>query len=259
MNDTDAPSDAAVTSRTQRKREALDLQNLGQRLLELNPGDLATVPVPPELDEALLAQIGEKVALVHAAADECDTDYGLPTMQSDAFLEERVYYTSHFLSKRDRAYLCDLSERLGLVLRKLPHEVPGFGLCHGDLVLSNLRLTEEGTITLLDFGSAMKTWRALELAVVYWSLGHRCRDDRGPLWKALLQGYESVRPLPEAFSEHLAVMLIVRQISFLGGNCATLPLRLGTEPFESGFIEREMTKLRNLVEESGILTEFTSR
>ena len=53
MNDTDAPSDAAVTSRTQRKREALDLQNLGQRLLELDPGDLATVPVPPELDEAI--------------------------------------------------------------------------------------------------------------------------------------------------------------------------------------------------------------
>ena len=53
MNDTDEPSDAAVTSRTQRKREALDLQNLGQRLVELDPGDLATVPVPPELEDAI--------------------------------------------------------------------------------------------------------------------------------------------------------------------------------------------------------------
>lgn len=53
MNDNDAPSDAAVTSRTQRKREALDLQNLGQRLVELDPGDLATVPIPPELAEAI--------------------------------------------------------------------------------------------------------------------------------------------------------------------------------------------------------------
>jgi Ser/Thr protein kinase RdoA (MazF antagonist) len=99
----------------------------------------------------------------------------------------------------------------------------------------------------------MKTWRALELAIVYWSLGNRYRDGREHLWKAFLQGYASIRPLPEAFSERLAVMLILRQISFLGGNCATLPLRLGTEPFESDFIEKEMRRLRNLVEESGIL------
>jgi ribosome-associated protein len=53
MNDTDEPSDDAVTSRTQRKREALDLQKIGQRLVDLDPGDLATVPTTPELDEAI--------------------------------------------------------------------------------------------------------------------------------------------------------------------------------------------------------------
>ncbi len=53
MNDPDEPSDAAVTSRTQRKREALNLQNLGQRLVELDTGDLATVPLTPELAEAI--------------------------------------------------------------------------------------------------------------------------------------------------------------------------------------------------------------
>lgn len=213
----------------------------------------APPPLPSQLDEALLTQIGEKVALVHAAADEFDTDFGLPAMQSDTFLKERVYYTSHFLSKQDSAYLCDLSERLGLILQRLPHRKPDFGLCHADLVLSNLRLTNEGTITLFDFGSAMKTWRAFELAIVYWSLGNRYRDGRDHLWKGFLQGYGSIRPLPEALSEHLAVMLILRQISFLGGNCATLPLRLGTEPLESDFLEKGMVQLRVLVEESGIL------
>jgi hypothetical protein len=49
-------------------------------------------------------------------------------------------------------------------------------------------------------------------------------------------------------------MLVFRQISFLGGNCATLPLRLGTEPLESGFMEEQMERLRRFVEESGILT-----
>ena len=53
MNDPEQPADDVVTSRTQRKREALDLQKTGQRLLDLDPGDLATVPLPPEMVEAI--------------------------------------------------------------------------------------------------------------------------------------------------------------------------------------------------------------
>ena len=49
-------------------------------------------------------------------------------------------------------------------------------------------------------------------------------------------------------------MLMLRQLGYMGGNCATLPLRLGTEPFESGFIETEMRGLERLVNESGIKT-----
>ncbi len=212
----------------------------------------APPPLPSQLDEALLTQIGETVALVHAAADEFDTDFGVPAIACDAFLKERVYYTSHFLSEQDTAYLCDVSRTLGLILQQLPDKTPDFGLCHGDIVMSNLRLTTEGTVTLFDFGNTLKTWRAFELAIVYWSLGNRYRDCRDHLWKTFLQGYEAIRPLPEALTERLAVMLILRQIAFLGGNCATLPLRLGTEPFESTFMEAGIKRLRTLVDNSGI-------
>ena len=40
-------------SRTQRKRQALDLQNLGKQLVELGPSDLARVPIPAELRDAI--------------------------------------------------------------------------------------------------------------------------------------------------------------------------------------------------------------
>lgn len=214
----------------------------------------APPPLPPQLDAALLAQIGETIARLHAAADELGTDLGVPAIESDAFLKERVYYASRFLSQQDSAYLCHLSKHLGLVLEKLPQRTPDFGLCHADLVLSNLRLTAEGTVTLFDFGNALRTWRAFEFAVIYGSLQNRYRDSRESLWKAYLQGYASIRPLPEVAPEQLAVMLTLRQIGFLGGSCATLPLRLGTEPFESDFLEKGMARLRGLVEESGILS-----
>ena len=213
----------------------------------------APPPLPAQLDESLLEQIGEKVALVHAAADKFDSDFGITAMESNKFLEEQIYYTDHFLTEQDSAYLGDVSKKLGLFLQQLPHKAPEFGLCHGDLVMSNLRLTAERTITLFDFGNTLKTWRVFDLAIVYWSLENRYRDCRDHLWMAFLQGYESIRLLPEALSERLPVMLILRQIGFLGGNCATLPLRLGTEPFESDFIEKGMKRLRNLVEEAGIL------
>ena len=213
----------------------------------------APPPLPAQLDEALLERIGEKVALVHAAADGFDDDFGIPSMDSSRFLKERVYYTSQYLAEQDRAYLGEVSEKLDLFLKQLPDNEPEFGLCHADLVMSNLRQTAEGTVTLFDFGNALKTWRVFELAIVHWSLGHRYLDCRDRLWMAFLHGYESVRPLPEALSERLAAMLVLREIGFLGGNSATLPLRLGTEPIESGLIENGMKRLRKLADESGIL------
>ncbi len=213
----------------------------------------APPPLPAELEPALLKRIGHQVALFHAFADHLEGNFGLPEIQSDAFLRERVFYTSRFLSEQDQAYLCGVSKALDRALAQMPRQAPGFGLCHADLVLSNLRQAQDGTITLYDFGDAMKTWRAYELAVVYWSLGHRVPDSRDRLWQAFLQGYRRIRPFAGAWSDSLAAMLVLRQIGFLGGNCATLPLRLGTEPFETGFMEREMTRLRHLVDQARLL------
>lgn len=50
-----ADTAAAPVSRTQRKRAALDLQSVGARLVDLDPGDLARIPVPGELGDAIAA------------------------------------------------------------------------------------------------------------------------------------------------------------------------------------------------------------
>lgn len=213
----------------------------------------APPPLPLRLDEELLSQIGEKVASLHKVADDFDTDFGIPEMDVKSFLQEQVFHSGQFLSDLEGAYLQNVSAHLEGFLQRQSRESPEFGLCHADLVLSNVRLTTEGTITLFDFGNAMKTWRALELATVYWSLRNRNQDSQERLWEALLRGYESIRPLPKMLSEGLGSMLVFRQIGFLGGNCATLPLRLGSEPFESGFIEEQVKRLRRFVEESRIL------
>lgn len=216
--------------------------------------DEAPPPIPGELDERILSRIGAMVALFHNTADRLDTHIDIPEIDVDKALQENVIYTSQFLSAQDSAYLRNVAARLGGFLRNQPRKTIDFGICHADLVMSNVRMTKEGEITLFDFGNAMKTWREFELAVIYSSLGHRYENDRENLWRGFLRGYESNRPLPGGLPENLNAMLVFRQIGFLGGNCASLPLRLGTEPFESGFIENEIKRLKQFADQSGIIS-----
>jgi len=209
--------------------------------------------LPSKLDEEMSTAIGEKVALFHDVVDKFDSCFGLPDFKINTFLDETVYYTRQFLSEQESIYLEEVSIQLTNIFQKRSPNTLEYGLCHGDLVLSNVRLTNDGTVTLFDFGNAMKTWRAYELVVFYWSLGHRYKQDREKLFNAFLRGYQSKRILPETSLVDLPIMMVLRQIGFLGGNCATLPLRLGTEPFETGFIEKEMKRLREFVEESSIM------
>jgi Ser/Thr protein kinase RdoA (MazF antagonist) len=163
-----------------------------------------------------------------------------------------VYFTSQFLSDQGSKYLEEVSTHLKNFLQRQSRTSSEFGLCHVDLVISNIRLTDDGEVTFFDFGNAIRTWRAFDLSVVHWSLVNRYKDKGEKLWEAFLQGYKSSRSLPKLLLENLAVFLVLRQIGFLGGNCASLPLRLVTEPFESGFTEQEMIRLKQLVELSGI-------
>jgi Ser/Thr protein kinase RdoA (MazF antagonist) len=214
----------------------------------------APPPLPQELEVGLLSQIGKKVALVHDIADKMGETLDIPEIDLEGLLQGRAFFTNQFLSDEESKYLEEVSTQLKNFLQKQSRASPEFGLCHADLVMSNIRLTREGKVIFFDFGNTLRIWRAYELAIVYWSLKNRTKDNGEKLWEAFLKGYQSNRPLPKLIPENINEFLVLRQIGFLSGNCATLPLRLGTEPFESGFIENEMKRLQQLVEKSGILT-----
>ena len=120
----------------------------------------APPPLPPELDEELSSRIGEVVASFHNVSDSYDTSFGLPEIDINTLLDESVYYTSQFLTKPERTYLDNVSLHLKKYLQSRSRKSLEFGLCHADLVMSNVRLTDEGTVTLFDFGNARITWRA---------------------------------------------------------------------------------------------------
>jgi len=203
----------------------------------------APPPLPEVLDPTLMQEFGTVVAHVHERIDADGTAYDLPAIDLDAILAEKIPSIERFVDQADLEYLNAVVNRIRPQLAGIPREAPEWGVCHADLVLSNVRGPQG--VTLFDFGDAATTYRGLELAVVFWSLGHRYLDQRDALWSAFLDGYQTVRALPDELEARLPAFLALREISFLGGNAATLPLRLGTEPFESDFMRNGFDRIRS--------------
>ena len=211
----------------------------------------APPPLPKELPISRMAQLGATIARTHDLADADETSYDLPTFDLETIEVERAPHIRRFANDKGSEFLTAVIEWIRPQLAAILREAPEWGICHADLVLSNVRLGSEG-LTLFDFGSMARTYRGYELAVAYWSLGHRYLDQRESCWEAVLKGYGSVRSLPGRLADRLPLFLALREVAFLGGNAATLPLRLGTQPFESGFVSDGLKRIRSILEEAGV-------
>ena len=87
------------------------------------------------------------------------------------------------------------------------------GLIHADLVRENVLLAEDD-VRLIDFDDAGFGWRMFEIATAL----HRNRDEpHYPLIEqSLVNGYRSVRVLPDAELERLPLFMLLRSLTYLG-------------------------------------------
>lgn len=205
----------------------------------------APPPLPPSIDPSLAEELGSAVAALHVAADDIAEEFALPHRRLET-VGELFPYCRTYLREWDYLYLEGLMARVRQRLSELSRESSDFGICHADLVLSNFRRHPEERITLFDFGNAAYAWRQGELSVVYWSLKKRARDAHEALWASFLSGYERRRPLPSRLDAFMPLLQLARQIGWIGANCASLPLRLGAESVEEGFLVTALEDVRRL-------------
>jgi len=205
-----------------------------------------------DIDGAVCRNLGGAIARLHEAADVLESRYELPVAEAGSILQDTLPYAGQVLPQEDCIYMEALAGRVRERLAAYPKKSPDFGLCHGDLVLSNLRHDAQQGITFFDFGNAHYTWRSYELAVVYHNLKNRMAGSAAQLWEALLDGYADARQLPADLPESLPVMLILRQLGWIAGNSATLPLRLGTEPFDGEIFHKTVESIRAAAKEHSI-------
>lgn len=146
--------------------------------------------------------LGRAAALIHAAATGLppgpDRDrYDAATLIDDQLRRMDPYLTSVGV----RGQLHGLADRLRV---RLDDPDLDWGVCHMDLTLDNVHLTDDGVLTVFDFDSAGESWRAIEPAGVL-RFSRRYFAD----W---LEGYRSIREFSAADEAAVPALALVSEL-----------------------------------------------
>ena len=117
------------------------------------------------------------------------------------------------LTDDDRALLLEAREQAREDLATFGKEDARFGMIHADLIRDNV-LEHEGRLQAIDFDDCGFGWYLFELATILNATSGE--PDYSRLREALLAGYRSVRPLPDADLDHLPLFQFLRATTYLG-------------------------------------------
>ena len=137
----------------------------------------------PKPGPGIYRRLGAAAALIHRAADGFAASPDRETYDAALLVEDQLRRMRPFLEQADR---WDAARALGDRLHdRLTDPALDRGICHMDLTLDNVHVTEGGRLTVFDFDSAGPCWRAAEpYGVLRYSV------DSFHDW---LAGYRSVR------------------------------------------------------------------
>ncbi|MEM6393732.1 MAG: phosphotransferase [Planctomycetota bacterium] len=213
----------------------------------------APPPLPADLNDTWMEQIGRLIGQLHNVADTLAPDDHPYTPEHDARFGSLVAAVEPYLNANQLAVYRSTCEAAACWQRGLSKKNPAYGPCHADLVLPNIRATPDGQPVLFDLGNAAMHWRALELAVVYWNMEYRCKGRRESFWRALLEGYRASGRETGQIEDRLPMMLVLRQLAFMAGCFATCPIRMGVGVIEGKSTQDAMARLERLAKHAGLV------
>lgn len=162
-----------------------------------------------------LSRLGEMIAQIHIVSDGLKQPIQRWTMDFDVMVTQFIDAAPSVLGHRDKdlVYLQKLATRLENQILDQPEGVLDFGLCHGDLHTHNVMLQPDGDLAIFDFDWCGYSWRAYDLATVWWSLP-RSNKSNAP-WNAFVRGYHQHRKLSRQERKLMPWFVILRQFELL--------------------------------------------
>lgn len=117
-------------------------------------------------------------------------------------------------SGEDRSVLEECRAEVFARLQAIGSASDRFGLIHADLGFENVLVSDDGTVTIIDFDDSGDSWYVYELASALYA--HDRTEGFGARRDALVSGYRRVRELPDEVLAELPTFLMARRIQTLG-------------------------------------------
>lgn len=193
-----------------------------------------------------MKMLGRMLAQVHDAADRLKRPIKRWTMDYDnivpPFLAELPGLLEH--RPKDRDYYCKLADSLYDIISK--QQGLDFGLCHGDLHTFNVMQGSEGELTIFDFDWCGYSWRAYDLATVWWSMPPGKKSVRP--WRAFLSEYRKHRNIDRKSIQLLPWFVVLREFELLNFQ-QSMRKHVGTAWLDDNYYNRRLDFIRGWVRE----------
>ncbi len=177
------------------------------------------VPLPHSRERLaiIFRSLGETMARMHTASDAWrpPRSFSRPSWDADGFLGEQPlwgrFWDCEGLSDDQAHRLDSLRQSLGTQIASLP--ALDYGLIHADLVRENV-LVDGDRIEMIDFDDGGHGWRMFDIATALFKNRHE--PGFAEIKTALIQGYRTVRPLPDNALATLPLFMVLRSVTYIG-------------------------------------------
>ena len=217
---------------------------------------LRSLNLTRELDEETLEgvrQIGAGLAMIHAGGESYrgpESAYRLTADYKVAQPLELILAAPVIDAELSEAY----SQVAARLLNRVEAAAPGLTrvICHGDAYFGNAMVRRRGErieAAWFDFDECAPGFLAYDIAVFLWAMlrWYSRTSDLNPIcqstWTAFLQGYRTVRAIPDVDLEQVGLFIAVRQLWLVGGYVGQIP-KLGVQTISSDWLTGELDRLK---------------
>jgi len=187
--------------------------------------------------------LGQTVANIHLLTQTYDSPCARPVLDIYYLLDESIIAIEPFIDTDARDYLKVLQRKLHHIVPGLRQEAGEFGICIGDVNLSNFHINDNNQITLFDFDQCGYGYRAFEIGKFLSSI-HSLKSKQ-KIGQAFVDGYQLVRPLSQAELDIIPYFEIVAVIWVMAIHAYNAE-RIGHKFLEKPFWDRRLAVLKEL-------------
>ena len=189
--------------------------------------------------------LGASVANLHVNTTSFTTQYIRPSLDTPYLLDNSLSLIKPFLNATQHEYLLDIRSKIYDGISKLSKENSDYGICVGDINLSNFHLNEKNEITHFDFDQCGYGYRVFELGKFISSVPNdETKEDKV---SSFLEGYESIRTITDierTVIPHFEVASIIWVMAIHAQNAD----RIGYKFLEKEFWAKRISLIERLEE-----------